>query len=199
MELWAPIHGGHNVLVTVERYASLAAWDEYNSTATRYPALVSAVFDGIYPTTHRPVRHGDPGRHRQERGQVAMAADPKRSGRRGAHELDMAASPAHRSLQLHRHRGHGPGERRAARRRHRGRDLARRRRARSACTRTRRTCAAGPSRGSSSSSASGPRPGPHLGRTREATRPERQPRCRLRRGRARPHPSDWTSVRGSRS
>ena len=54
MELWAPIHGGHNVLVTVERYASLAAWDEYNSTATRYPALVSAVFDGIYPTTLTP-------------------------------------------------------------------------------------------------------------------------------------------------
>lgn len=54
MELWAPIHGGHNVLVTVERYESLAAWDEYNSTATRYPALVSAVFDGIYPTTIAP-------------------------------------------------------------------------------------------------------------------------------------------------
>ena len=45
---------GDNVLVTVERYASLAAWDEYNATATRYPALVSAVFDGIYPTTLTP-------------------------------------------------------------------------------------------------------------------------------------------------
>ena len=54
MELWAPIHGGHNVLVTVERYATLAAWDEYNATATSYPALVSAVFDGIYPTTLTP-------------------------------------------------------------------------------------------------------------------------------------------------
>ena len=54
MELWAPIHGGHNVLVTVERYANLAAWDAYNSTATSYPALVSAVFDGIYPTTIAP-------------------------------------------------------------------------------------------------------------------------------------------------
>ena len=54
MELWAPIHGGHNVLVTVERYATLAAWDEYNANATRYPALVSAVFDGIYPTTLAP-------------------------------------------------------------------------------------------------------------------------------------------------
>jgi hypothetical protein len=54
MELWAPIHGGHNVLVTVERYASLAAWDEYNRTATSYPALVSAVFDGIYPATIAP-------------------------------------------------------------------------------------------------------------------------------------------------
>lgn len=54
MELWAPIHGGHNVLVSVERYASLAAWDEYNATATSYPALVSAVFDGIYPSTIAP-------------------------------------------------------------------------------------------------------------------------------------------------
>jgi len=40
--------------VTVERYATLAAWDEYNATATSYPALVSAVFDGIYPTTLTP-------------------------------------------------------------------------------------------------------------------------------------------------
>ena len=39
MELWAPIHGGHNVLVTIERYASLAAWDDYNANATRYPAM----------------------------------------------------------------------------------------------------------------------------------------------------------------
>jgi hypothetical protein len=54
MELWAPMHGGHNVLVTIERYESLAAWDEYNANATRYPALVSAVFDGIYPTTLVP-------------------------------------------------------------------------------------------------------------------------------------------------
>jgi len=54
MELWAPMHGGHNVLVTVERWASLADWDRYNATATSYPALVSAVFDGIYPTTLTP-------------------------------------------------------------------------------------------------------------------------------------------------
>jgi hypothetical protein len=54
MELWAPIHGGHGVLVTIERYTSLAAWEEYNRTATSYPALVSGVFDGIYPTTIAP-------------------------------------------------------------------------------------------------------------------------------------------------
>lgn len=54
MELWAPMHGAHNVMVSVERYPTLAAWDEYNATATRYPALVSAVFDGIYPTTLTP-------------------------------------------------------------------------------------------------------------------------------------------------
>ena len=54
MELWAPMHGAHNALVTIERYASLAAWDEYNVNATGYPALVSAVFDGIYPTTLVP-------------------------------------------------------------------------------------------------------------------------------------------------
>src|SRR5262245_31918513 len=54
MEIWAPAHGAHNVLVTVERYESMTAWDEYNATATRYPALVSAVFDGIYPTTIAP-------------------------------------------------------------------------------------------------------------------------------------------------
>lgn len=54
MEIWAPMHGGHGVLVTIERYASLAAWEEYNRTATTYPALVSAVFDGIYPTTIAP-------------------------------------------------------------------------------------------------------------------------------------------------
>src|SRR5947207_1741717 len=54
MEIWAPMHGGHGVLVTIERYASLAAWDEYNRTATTYPSLVSAVFDGIYPTTIAP-------------------------------------------------------------------------------------------------------------------------------------------------
>ncbi|MFO1540595.1 MAG: hypothetical protein ACKOTZ_09185 [Chloroflexota bacterium] len=54
MEIWAPVHGGHNVLVTVERYATMAAWDEYNATATSYPTLVSGVFDGIYPTTITP-------------------------------------------------------------------------------------------------------------------------------------------------
>ena len=50
MELWAPIHGPHNVMVTIERYASFADWMEYNQTATQFPALVSGVFDGIYPT-----------------------------------------------------------------------------------------------------------------------------------------------------
>ena len=54
MEIWAPLHGGHNVFVTIERYASMAAWDEYNRTATGIPALVSAVFDGIYPATIAP-------------------------------------------------------------------------------------------------------------------------------------------------
>jgi hypothetical protein len=54
MEIWAPMHGGHGVLVTVERYANLEAWGEYNRTATGYPALVSGVFDGIYPTTIAP-------------------------------------------------------------------------------------------------------------------------------------------------
>jgi len=54
MEIWAPMHGGHGVLVTVERYATFEAWGEYNRTATGYPALVSAVFDGIYPTTIAP-------------------------------------------------------------------------------------------------------------------------------------------------
>jgi hypothetical protein len=54
MEIWAPIHGAHSVFVTIERYPSLAAWEEYNATATSYPALVSAVFDGIYPTTISP-------------------------------------------------------------------------------------------------------------------------------------------------
>ena len=51
MELWSPMHGAHNALVTVERYASFEAWMEYNATATSRPALVSGVFDGIYPTT----------------------------------------------------------------------------------------------------------------------------------------------------
>ena len=51
MEIWAPLHGAHNVSVTIERYASLEAWMAYNATATGYPALVSGVFDGIYPTT----------------------------------------------------------------------------------------------------------------------------------------------------
>ena len=50
MELWSPMHGVHNQMVTVERYADLEAWMEYNSTATSYPKLVSGVFDGIYPT-----------------------------------------------------------------------------------------------------------------------------------------------------
>jgi hypothetical protein len=54
MEILAPSQGAHNVLVTIERYESRAAWDEYNATATRYPSLVSAVFDGIYPTTIAP-------------------------------------------------------------------------------------------------------------------------------------------------
>jgi len=54
MELMAPIHGGHGVFVTIERYASLTAWEGYNRTATSRPALVSAVFDGIYPTTIAP-------------------------------------------------------------------------------------------------------------------------------------------------
>jgi hypothetical protein len=51
MEIWAPMHGAHNLSVTIERYASLEAWMQYNATATSYPALVSGVFDGIYPTT----------------------------------------------------------------------------------------------------------------------------------------------------
>ena len=51
MELWSPMHGAHNQLVTIERYASFEAWMEYNATATSRPALVSGVFDGIYPTT----------------------------------------------------------------------------------------------------------------------------------------------------
>jgi hypothetical protein len=51
MELWAPMHGAHNALVTIERYASFEAWMAYNATATSYPDLVSGVFDGIYPTT----------------------------------------------------------------------------------------------------------------------------------------------------
>jgi hypothetical protein len=54
MELMAPMHGGHGVFVTVERYPSLAAWEEYNRTAPTRPGLVSAVFDGIYPTTLAP-------------------------------------------------------------------------------------------------------------------------------------------------
>ena len=61
MELWAPIHGGHNVLVTIERYASLAAWDEYNANATRYPALVSAVFDGIAGRSMRTISRWNSG------------------------------------------------------------------------------------------------------------------------------------------
>jgi hypothetical protein len=51
MELWSPMHGAHNALVTIERYVSFEAWMEYNASATSYPALVSGVFDGIYPTT----------------------------------------------------------------------------------------------------------------------------------------------------
>jgi hypothetical protein len=54
MELMAPMHGGHGVFVTIERYPSLAAWEEYNRTAPTRPALVSAVFDGIYPATIAP-------------------------------------------------------------------------------------------------------------------------------------------------
>jgi hypothetical protein len=50
MELYSPIHGAHNAMVTIERHANFPAWMEYNSTATSYPALVSGVFDGIYPT-----------------------------------------------------------------------------------------------------------------------------------------------------
>jgi hypothetical protein len=51
MELWAPWHGPHNAIVTVERYPSPAEWEEYNRVASQRPALVSAVFDGLYPTT----------------------------------------------------------------------------------------------------------------------------------------------------
>lgn len=54
MELYSPLHGLHNAMVTIERYESLAAWMEYNQTATSYPALVSGVFDGIYPTNDAP-------------------------------------------------------------------------------------------------------------------------------------------------
>lgn len=54
MELMAPMHGGHGVFVTIERYPSLAAWEAYNQAAPTRPTLVSAVFDGIYPTTIAP-------------------------------------------------------------------------------------------------------------------------------------------------
>jgi hypothetical protein len=54
MEVWAPMHGEHGVFVTIERYPDLEAWMVYNATATTYPALVSGVFDGIYPATIAP-------------------------------------------------------------------------------------------------------------------------------------------------
>jgi hypothetical protein len=51
MELWAPLHGAHNLTVTIERYPSLGAWEHYLHSAPKNPNLVAAVFDGIYPTT----------------------------------------------------------------------------------------------------------------------------------------------------
>ncbi len=54
MEVWSPMHGEHGVVVTIERYPDLDAWMTYNATATSYPALVSGVFDGIYPATIAP-------------------------------------------------------------------------------------------------------------------------------------------------
>jgi hypothetical protein len=51
MELWRPIHGVHNMVVTIERYPTLGDWQQYQHTAPTIPRLVQAVFDGIYPTT----------------------------------------------------------------------------------------------------------------------------------------------------
>lgn len=49
-QIWSPFDGGHNSIVTVQRWDSFALWEETRGTLPGIPECRSVVFDKIYPT-----------------------------------------------------------------------------------------------------------------------------------------------------
>lgn len=50
LELWRVYHGPHNAIATIQRWPSIAEYDEARARVVDVPELVSVVFDRIYPT-----------------------------------------------------------------------------------------------------------------------------------------------------
>ena len=65
MEIWAPIHGGHNVLVTVERYAVAGRVGRVQRDGDALPGARLRRVRRHLPHDDRALRHRDPAARRQ--------------------------------------------------------------------------------------------------------------------------------------
>jgi hypothetical protein len=54
LEIWKRFHGPHNSVTTIQRWNNIAEWEAARSRVVQTPALVSVVFDRIYPTNLEP-------------------------------------------------------------------------------------------------------------------------------------------------